>query len=295
MADPWVRLSKTAIDFAELVVRERNRHAATWTVTSPMAEEISAHDADLAGEWGSHPVRDVGLHAIALHVTATDHLRALGVLLRDMYAIASPHVVARAAIEASALSFHLLDPEATSIERVRRLMNERLISAFEAQRLAELVGEPVSPARSDQVRRIEKSAPRFGLRFIAADSRRAAYLDSRAINATRLAKEVIGSEYDVGSIIYKLTSAVAHARSHGLSRFITRGTRDDDPLRGDVLGEYSTDPRQAAVDLYGAPVAVSKATDRLFRTLGWELGPLAQKERALTVVWREIAQIPPVH
>ena len=153
----------TALDGTVTSVRSLRGHVNYLPEPgSQAATEIRAAE-ELADEWSQNPLKQV-LDIAALQLAAAeDYLTALSLLLSQDVAF-SPFVMSRAALEAAARAWHLLDPEIDARERVARGMTERLHGLAEVAHLGERFRER---AEAERVPKILACSERHGFSVLA--------------------------------------------------------------------------------------------------------------------------------
>lgn len=176
--------------------------------------------AQFAGEWGMDPVVDA--HAIGWMqlVVAEDLIKSLS---RQFEAPGpSPvygHVVlARAVIESCARAAWLADPSVTVRTRIARAQSERLYSIAEAMKI------PGISDTSDARRRILAEADRQKFKRISAKDQSVVSLEERRPGQTKLVRWLFSENGDLGELIYRWWSAIAHSTLYGVNLHFERPT-----------------------------------------------------------------------
>jgi hypothetical protein len=96
---------------------------------SPADKE--ADGEPFAGEWSTHPARDLAATLLMECWSCTDHLQTAGSVLAEDQAVASLYTLTRAGAETAAIACYLTEPCITPLERIRRLMNHNLLALHE--------------------------------------------------------------------------------------------------------------------------------------------------------------------
>ena len=88
-----------------------------------------------------------------------------------------------------------------------------------------------------------------------------------------------------------MLSGVAHARLHGLSRFLmTGGTVPDQP--GKVWVQMNVAPQVLAQQLFVGPLCASTLVEHLCWFLGWDTEEIDRAGTVMNATWCRIAQVP---
>ncbi len=167
------------------------------------------------GAWDNEPLQTaIALTMIKLHV-AEDCFRAIDRLADDDNPPVFAHLpVARCALESVAAAYYLSAPGVDLKERVRRSLNERLLSESEVLKLPqEILDRRPSGSSADRIR--EAVAVGYAL------TANGAFLAPGPPTVLAKVQTIVGDD-DLGRVIYSKTSAVAHATSWGAFGFVKR-------------------------------------------------------------------------
>ncbi|MFF4155164.1 hypothetical protein ACFYZU_33755 [Streptomyces sp. NPDC001651] len=223
--DAWHALSGSLQLLREELDNTYNRHHGRALPGSPAVLELQQDD-DLAGEWGARPVQDAHLAAISPTMAAMDHLDSLGLLLRSPGGLMASHTVARSALDIATKPWFPLEQEIGVRERVRRYMNYRLLSLKEQSLMAgssqTMEAEAVRQRLRERTERILRAARHhgFSVKGKNADKVRPCYLGPHPVpSTTEMVSDVIAPGGQLGALLWRATSAVAHGQTHGLLMF----------------------------------------------------------------------------
>ena len=178
--------------------------------------------------WGSDPIMAARDFASTAFFAATDHMKAFAacVFTRSPFA---PFVSARAGLEACAVSDYLAEQGIAPSERVRRIVNERLLDIHDNQHVARNLANPGPPELAgaladmvDRVTALTTIATTLGFTVIAGNERTAYSLDKRRPTATALIRRLFPQE--LGLMLYHVLSAPSHSRPGGLLRSAAVGS-----------------------------------------------------------------------
>lgn len=215
----------------------------------------------------SRSVMNVSLFAAIQQIDAIAYL-----FLADNPPVYSITALARSVIEISARVWWLADPDCDYLSRIRRVLIERLASAFEVGRLekangleAGKLGAP--PPLDDLI--AEVKALGFDCK---ATSPNVSVGDDVRPGATSLISDFLREDMpDTHRSIYALTSAVTHGTLWGLMIYFTGGEPDE--MRK-IAATYR--PTQNWLDgpANTSALAISYALGRIVALLGWSRHPL---------------------
>jgi hypothetical protein len=263
--------------------------------SSPAATEAAGEPH--AGEWSPHPGRDL-LFTIRLAAwSCADHLGALSVVLRERRLIAPLYTLARGAAEAAGIACYLAERGIDSLERVRRDMNCNLQALTEDINMLNRLTGPDAKAKAERhtahIGEIEREGKRSGLRFHAPERYRAGYLGDKPPSAMTMISNIASRVPSFGAISQQLLSGVAHAKLHGLARFIVPvGSPGPDP--GKVKVDLTASGHSLAIDLIVAPLCASTLVEQLRWFLGWETDELNASVVPMLHTWGRITGIPDI-
>jgi hypothetical protein len=290
-SDPFVDLLDSLAGFAS-AFREvlKGNH---WPAPgSPAAAE--AEGEPFAGEWGAHPSRDVLATVLLAAASAADHLAAASSVLRGRNAVFAPYTITRAAAEAAAMAVYLTDPDIDGRERVRRNMNYRLDAFCEQIRLVGAFQDDDAARMADRDRQrlgdFERAAQSHGFRFRRMDGpRQSAHLDGRLPSAMALVDLAVDKNVPgVGVAYQRHLSSVAHAKLHGLTRFLT-------PLAGTppeaARTSINASAAKIALELLAGPVCAANMVGGLGWFTGWDMGPVDNPMTVMLETWGRIGGV----
>ena len=291
-SDPFADLADSLAGFAAAFrgVLKGNQWPAPG---SPAAAE--AEGEPFAGEWGTFPSRDVLATVLLAAASAADHLAAAGSVLRGRNAVFAPYTVTRAAAEAAAMAVYLTDPAIDGRERVRRNMNYRLDALCEQIRLVGGFQDYDAARMADRNRErlgdFERAAQRHGFRFRRMNGpRQSAYLDSRLPSAMALVDLAVDKNVSgVGVAYQRHLSSVAHAKLHGLTRFLTPlACTPPEAARTSINASAAT----IALELLAGPVCAANLAGGLGWFTGWNMDPVTSPMTAMLETWGRIGGVP---
>jgi hypothetical protein len=250
-----------------------------------------------------HDLQEAFRTSMVLWHTINDHGNALCDLIvtRRTYAAVT---VARSLAEAAGRSWYLLSESVEPLERVRRLINDRLYAGFENEQL--LIGtlpashdpEPIHTVAQraepvlrqlvakEQVTRsnLLDKARGYDLRPIKegdVSRRRTPYVGTSRPATTAVLGQMFGADAQPASF-YRFNSAVAHASLHAQPRMLSLTQGIDGTTLSAVLA-MNPDDLSAQAWLSVAAVAVTSGV--LFRQAGWPTDELDAALNALVPVW----------
>lgn len=226
---------------------------------------------------------------------AADHLAAVGSVIRGRNAVFAPYTVMRAAAEAAAMAVYLTDPAIDGRERVRRNMNYRLYACCEQIRLVGAFNDDDAARMADRNRQrltdFERAAQRHSFRFRRMDGpRKPAYLDSRLPSAMELVDLAVDKNVPgLGVACQRHLSSVAHAKLHGMTRFLT-------PLAGTppeaARTSINISAAKIALELLAGPVCAANLASGLGWFTGWDMDPVADPMAVMLETWGRIGGVP---
>ena len=174
--------------------------------------EFSADDP-----WGPDPVMAARNLASMALVAAIDYLRAFAQTV-EVHQTYAPFLTSRAVLEACSVASYLGEHGIGTRERVRRVMNERLLDLQGHIRLirdtAPAEGAPELTESEDRVRLLVDIASGLGFNVVGGGDWQPFALDSRRPSATALIDQVFPG--GLGKMLYHVTSAPSHSRAAGL-------------------------------------------------------------------------------
>jgi hypothetical protein len=291
-SDQIADLADSLADFAE-AFRDVLRGNQWPAPGSPAATESETEP--FAGEWGDYPSRDVLATTLLAAGSCADHLTATASVLRGRNSVFAPYTVMRAAAEAAAIGAYLTDSAIDGRERVRRNMNYRLDALCEQ---ISLVGafHGAEAARKaawnkERLGDFARTASQHDFRFRKMDGPgRSAYLDKRQPAAMQLVDLAVDKDMPgLGAAYQRHLSSVAHAKLHGLTRFLT-------PLAGtppeEARASINVSAPTIALELLAGPVCAASLISGLCWFTGWDMDAVARPLVTMLDTWGRIGGVP---
>jgi hypothetical protein len=183
-----------------------------------LVDDFCSSQAPTQTQWlATNPTRNPTSWAIAFlkrcTQTMTDHLSAMAQLMESQAHIRAPITLARTVLEAGAVGCFVADPEASSDERLRRVLNLHFAQLKEAANEAgvtELRGD--YDAQIDELRAFARLAG-FDVKYKTSGHLPPVILgegSTRADSARAMVKRILPG---VGVSMWRSLSAVAHSRN----------------------------------------------------------------------------------
>lgn len=173
--------------------------------------EREIHDGtSLVAEWTRTPVQDCHATPNAQLGSADDYMSMM-VASFDAGAVYSPHVLARATLEASARAYELLTPSWDVQTRVLAGMTERLYGLSELARLPIPSAQEYANAR---ITRFCRGAVQLNLTILPATRHQPIAIERRRTSMTNVIKALLDdddSEAPIGGMLANYLSSVAHS------------------------------------------------------------------------------------
>ena len=291
-SDPVADLAITLADVAgalSSLIRANLRPAAG----SPAAQD--AGSAELDGDWGRHPGREVFTTVQLTAWAAADHLAAAASGLRARNGVAPLYTLIRGAAESAAVACYLSGAGIGFRERVRRYMNYCLdglceeiymIRSFQGAdaraRVAELEAE---------IESIKSAALQHGIEFHPQKGTRSAYIGAeQPLSAMTLIDGCASHTPLLGATYHRLLSGVAHAKRHGLARFLVyAGPPDED---GSIPTALNTSAGDLARDLLAGPLCAATLVEHLRWYPRWDVDALSPLVVRMLHTWGRISGVP---
>lgn len=218
---PWLVQLRSAVEgFLNCADSIRKDSGYEPAPGSTLALEYG-EEAALAGDWGPRPVNQGASYGAIALFAAREHIKALDRLVDFPPITYSLAPVTRAAVEACARAWWLLDPEIGARGRVERGMTERLHGLWATSRLPDEVPRTVDTA--GRIQSILVEAQSRGLHVVVCKGREAPAIGSRRPGSRRVVEELLdvrGLEW--AGVAYHYLSAVSHAGADGLMQTMTR-------------------------------------------------------------------------
>jgi hypothetical protein len=249
-----VLLSPRLIKVHDAYQETAQQNHSTWRADSPAARDVMAvAAADRQAMTRTYE------YTILLLASASDHLRAIADLLGHRHGFFPNFSLARAVLEAAARAWYLLDPEIDCDERLRRYLNERLVSLQEQVWLLTNIGDATDDKRAE-ITEILLTAELHGYPVRRSSGRPSSIGLQRRPTTAALIHELIPDPTGTmaGKALYQVMSAVVHAAPHAL----TKEVFETDEPEGDLFG---TD-----VVMVIALFVFIEAAFRALDQLGWD-------------------------
>jgi hypothetical protein len=228
------------------------------TADSPATGEIARQGA-LAGVWDQHPIDTAITHIGLAMLAARDAVCSFAAtIVADHTPLYAYQPVARFGIEASGMAFWLAEPGIGDRERVRRSLNNRLLSDYEQSKLPDEVGH------DPEVRARLLAATQLGFKQTTAKGR-VPHLDARPPTITKLVRDVLGDD-QFGATMYSYLSAVSHATIWGLINVAQPDRSSTAPVHTTRLVHKPTRIVSTGVAL---ALAYQAANRRVVNYFGW--------------------------
>lgn len=224
------------------------------TLTQPIGDGSDAaadlRDTTYNGAWG-RPLFEY-VHRVAPLVTSVhDHIRATGALIIAERVVLAPMTVMRTAIEGLSLMHWLYESGIARKEKARRHINLRLVRAADGQNQylalggeSSGVGEPKEPVKilagveeSRHLIRQRWTPPVYRERgdyWLPGHIGQPVPTVMKRIKSLQLSS--VGRDAEIGRLLYRRLSAVAHAGELGLAGFLTQGAPVSEGLSEGVVG-----------------------------------------------------------
>lgn len=262
---------------------------------SPAATEMAGES--FAGQWGSHPSRDILANASLAAAASADHLLATASVLRDRSAVFALYTIMRAAAESAALGCYLTDERIDGRERVRRSMNYRLDGACERICLLQPFTGTAAAQEVSEVKELleafRRTARDHGFRFKdMSGPGRSAYLDAKQPSAMDLMDQAVARETPgLGAANQRHLSSVAHSKLHGLARFLVPVTAAG-MTPEEAQAAINTNPRVIALELLVGPMCAVGLLEGLRWFTGWDVDDVSQPAVVMLDTWGRVAGVP---
>jgi hypothetical protein len=292
-SDAFVDLGRRLGDFAQALRELLDSNKC------PAAGSIAAGEVDsepYAGGWGEHPSRDVFATMVLTSWSCADHLAGTAILLKAKRCIPSLYTLSRGAAEAAVVSCHLSEKGIDPLERIRRNLNCHLDALSQDINMLRRLSDPSARQRiarhEAEVEAVKRAAEQRNFAFKPQDGFRSAFIGEKPISAMQLIDKCASHTLGLGASSYQMFSGVAHAKLHGLSRFlVTNGT----PLSGEpgkVAVEMNIRAGELARELFPAVIVASTLVNHLRYFLGWNTEEIDRAVTGMHATWCRIAVIP---
>jgi hypothetical protein len=292
-SDPFADLGRRLDDFAQALRDLLNSNQL------PAPGSIADKEADgepYAGEWGEYPSRDVFATMVLTSWSCADHLAGMATLLQTKRCIPSLYTLARGAAEAAVIACYLSEVGIDPLERVRRNMNCNLDALCEDLNILRRFTSPEAPLKAAEheakIKAIEHTAKQHDWTFKKQDSYRPAYIGEKPESATTLIGKCALQIPNIGIISYKMFCGVAHAKLHGLSRFLMHNGTSLPGQTGRISVELNITAGELAQQLFAAIACASTLVNHLRYYLGWDTEKIDDAATKMMGTWGRVAGIP---
>ena len=254
-------------------VADRAEHLRTAQGMSPLANgtlmQELVTEQDFAGPdpWGPDPVMAARNLAGSTLVAAIDYLRSFATAVEAHQPFA-PFLNARGVVEACSVAAYLGEQGIGTRERVRRIVNERLLDIHDHMRLVRRLDPPATPAELTtselRVRALVDVGRSLGFTIAGGSNNRPFALDEQRPSATRIIDRLLSD--DLGEIVYHVMSSPSHSRPGGLLRSIEVGPENS---LGSLVGNISLTGKDVTMLTSACMLAIGLALDHLIPMNGW--------------------------
>ena len=217
--------------------------------------------------------------------------------LRARRGPAALYTLVRASAESAAIACYLTDRSIDVRERLRRNMNCHLDALCEQINLLSPFSVPDAAPKvahaQEKIAVIGRAAAQHGFRFHKMDGWRPAYLGDRPPKAMNLVDACASQTPGFGATSQRLLSSVAHAKLHGLSRFLMHalpGPGGSDA--GDQPGQINASASSLAMELHAGPLCAASLAEGMCWFAGWDIDSIAPAITRMRHTWGRIAGVP---
>jgi hypothetical protein len=232
-----------------------------------MTELAHEHEFSADDPWGADPVMAARSLASMALVAAIDYLRAFAQTV-EAHQPYAPFLASRAVLEACSVASYLGEQGIGTCERVRRVMNERLLDLHGHIRLVRETALPEGSTEfaevEERVRMLVDNARGFGFTVVGDGVRRPFALESRRPSATALVDQMFPG--GLGKALYYITSSPTHSRAAGL---LKSAKVAPEPTLGPQMAQISLTERDATMLHSACVLAFGPTVAALARMNGW--------------------------
>lgn len=201
----------------------------------------------------------------------------------------------RGAAESAAASCYLSGAGIDFRERVRRYMNHRLDGLCEEIYMIRPFPGTDAQAKvaefKAEIASIRSAASQHGFEFHRQDGARSAYIgDEQPPSAMTLIDGCASRTPLLGATYHRLLSGVAHAKRHGLARFLVPAGPSDE--RGSVPTELNASVGDLARDLLVGPMCAATLVEHLRWYPGWSVDAVSPLVVRMLHAWGRISGTP---
>jgi hypothetical protein len=265
LADELARRLREIADAAEKL---RTAQGLSPLANGALMAELEQENG-LAGPdpWGSDPVMAARNLASTVLVAAIDYLRSFAATIQAHQPFA-PFLNARGVVEACATAAYLGEQKIGARQRVRRLINERLLDMHDHMRLVRRLDLPASATElADAEQRVQAFVDigrTLGFTIVEGNNRWPFALDQARPSATAIIDRLLPA--DLGKIVYHVLSSPSHSRPAGLLRSLEVGQQ---PAFGPLVGRISLTGKHVTMLTSACLLAIGVAVTHLVAMNGW--------------------------
>jgi hypothetical protein len=246
--------------------REREGFAPSPRSRAERDQQENAALSHSSSMWGPKPVTSAYTMAWVGLYACEDHMGGMQRMLDyppQTYALVA---LARAQVESACRAWYLLDPAIDPRGRVERAMTERLHGLHQQTKYPSALG--ASTATRDRIDSLLEGARSLGF-SVQEPNRRAPYLGTPRPTFTRLIEDMLP---DVGEVLYRFFSGIAHAQPGDLLRFgIMQGS--ETVIGGVDVVRVGLQPNDALQVVSATLLGFSAAFSRMIDAYGWDRKP----------------------
>jgi hypothetical protein len=155
---------------------------------------------------------------------------------------------------------------------------------------------PGARARIDQHERqieaVKQTALKQGMAFKPPGRYQSAYIGDKPKSVMELMNECAARTPGIGALTYQMFSGVAHAKLHGLSRFLVPNGEPLFRTQGGGAVEMNITAGEIAQQLFATMVCASTLVNQMRYFLGWDTEELDAAATRMHATWSRIARLP---
>jgi hypothetical protein len=256
--------------YIRATVAAREVTGGSPTATSPAMAEL-VDERSYAGDdtWGAQPLSIAYSYGRLQLIAAEDYLgAACRVVVDPAPSIYAHSVLVRAAIEASARCYWLLEPGIGTKRRIARAQTERIYSMKQEAAISSKAGKDRAESR---IAALLAEAVRLNVKKRPAQKRRPPELEDERPGFTQAFIALFADDglSDLGRALAGLQSAVAHSTAFGLLNSVDRDGLTTDPVSGATKGSVWVTSQGAGIALSGGLLGYARAVGRAAAYFGW--------------------------
>ncbi len=261
-------------EFSAAVDAVAPRHGRTPWEDSPAMREIADEHRYSGPSGWDQPIHDTHMLGDLTLRAAADYVRTFAEAFMAERAPVYGHlVVARAALESSAVCAWLSEPGIARDARVKRGLSDFLYTAVEDSRLKIRDDDESVKVWIDRASKLGWQATDYNGKAWSDKSRGKPVVDgvgrpSTGAGITRLL--VSDGESKVGQLLWSRLSAVSHVTFFGLRWALMLETREDDSLSGLATVAVGTDSTGVYTQAFCILKALRKAASAHFELMDWQ-------------------------